>query len=108
MIIYQTKDFVMDRYFANLCYNFIYKSNNKYLLFIGLIVAEVLIDLPLNLALIQWYDFKSKRNPYLYRCPHLKLIELYNFVAIESIYDVVHIVPCFDKQNEYFVNKYIF
>ena len=69
-----------------------YKSINKYLLFIGLIVTEVLTDPPLNLALIQWYDFKSKRNPYLYGCPHLKLIELYNFVAIESIHGVIHIV----------------
>ena len=25
-----------------------------------------------NLALIQWYDFKSDRNPYYYRCPRLK------------------------------------
>ncbi|GET52387.1 hypothetical protein GLOIN_2v1488317 [Rhizophagus irregularis DAOM 181602=DAOM 197198] len=74
----------------------------------ALLLAEVLTDPPLNLALIQWYDFKSKRNPYLYGCPHLKLIELYNFVAIESIHGVVHIVPRFDKQNEYFVNKYIF
>jgi hypothetical protein len=72
------------------------------------LLAEVLTDPPLNLALIQWYDFKSKRSPYLYGCPHLKLIELYNFVAIESIHGVVHIVPRFDKQNEYFVNKYIF
>ncbi|GES96165.1 hypothetical protein GLOIN_2v1488317 [Rhizophagus clarus] len=74
----------------------------------ALLLAEVLTDSPLNLALIQWYDFKSKRNPYLYGCPHLKLIELYNFVAIESIHGVVYIVPQFDKQNEYFVNKYIF
>ncbi|GET49971.1 hypothetical protein GLOIN_2v1824038 [Rhizophagus irregularis DAOM 181602=DAOM 197198] len=63
----------------------------------ALLLAEVLTDPPLNLALIQWYDFKSKRNPYLYGCPHLKLIELYNFVAIESIHGVVHIVPRFDK-----------
>jgi hypothetical protein len=55
------------------------------------LLTEVLTDPPLNLALIQWYDFKSKRNPYLYGCPHLKLIELYNFVAIESIHGVVHI-----------------
>ncbi|GES84748.1 hypothetical protein GLOIN_2v1783703 [Rhizophagus clarus] len=74
----------------------------------ALLLAEVLTNSPLNLALIQWYDFKSKRNPYLYGCPHLKLIELYNFVAIESIHGVIHIVLRFDKQNEYFVNKYIF
>jgi hypothetical protein len=72
------------------------------------LLAEVLTDPPLNLALVQWYDFKSKKHPYLYGCPHLKLVELYNFVTIESIEGVVHIVPRFDKKNEYFVNKYIF
>lgn len=39
--------------------------------------------------------------------PHMKLIELYHFVAVEAIQDVVHIVPRFCKTNEYFVNKYI-
>ena len=71
-------------------------------------LVKVLTDTLLNLALIQWYDFKSKRNLYLYGCPHLKLVELYNFVAIESIHSVVHIVPRFNQMNEYFVNKYIF
>ena len=68
----------------------------------------LLADLPLNLALIQWYDFKSKRYSYLYGYPHLELIELYNFVSIESIEGVMHIVPRFNEKNEYFVNKYIF
>ena len=73
-----------------------------------LLLAEILTDPPLNLALIQWYDFKSKRSPYVYGCPHLKLKELYNFVVIEAIRSIVHIVPRFGKVNEYFVNKYIF
>jgi len=38
----------------------------------------------------------------------MKLKELYNFVVIEAIQNVVHIVPRFGKTNEYFVNKYIF
>jgi hypothetical protein len=33
---------------------------------------------------------------------------MYNFVVIESIEGIVHIIPRFDKKNEYFVNKYIF
>jgi hypothetical protein len=37
----------------------------------------------------------------------MKLTEIYNFVAIEAIQDVVHIIPRFGKSNEYFVNKYI-
>ena len=63
-----------------------------------LLLAEVLTDSLLNLALIQWYNFKSKNYPYLYGCPHLKLVELYNFVSIESIEDVIHIVSRFDKK----------
>lgn len=72
---------------------------------------EVLIEkgsLPLNLALIQWYDFKSQKKPYKYGCPHIMLEELYDFIAIEAIQDVVHVVPRFNKTNEYFVNKYTF
>src|ERR1044072_5389210 len=72
-----------------------------------LLLAEILIEPPLNLALIQWYDFKSQTHPYMYGCPHIKLKELYNFVVIEAIQDVVHIVPRFGKTNEYFVNKNI-
>ncbi|GES83525.1 hypothetical protein GLOIN_2v1783703 [Rhizophagus clarus] len=101
-------------WFSNIAISMDSEESNDYISDKGLcygqalLLAEVLTDPPLNLALIQWYDFKSKRNPYLYGCPHLKLIELYNFVAIESIHGVVYIVPRFDKQNEYFVNKYIF
>lgn len=76
-----------------------------------MLLTEILIEKehpPLNLALIQWYDFKSLTNPYLYGCPYIELKELYNFVPIEAIQGTVHIVPRFDKTNEYFVNKYIF
>ncbi|RIB04900.1 hypothetical protein C2G38_2221163 [Gigaspora rosea] len=61
-----------------------------------------------NLALIRWYDFKSKRNQYHYGCPRLKLTELYNIVNVEAIKNNVHIIPRFDKTNDYLVNKYIF
>ena len=74
-------------------------------------LTEILIKKgspPLSLALIQWYDFKSQTHPYLYGCPLLMLTELYDFVAIETIQNIVHIVPRFKKSNEYFVNKYIF
>ncbi|RIA93981.1 hypothetical protein C1645_818632 [Glomus cerebriforme] len=62
----------------------------------------------LNLALIQWYDFKSQSQPYLYGCPLLELTDIYNFIDIEAIQDVIHIIPRFDSINEYFINKYIF
>ncbi|RHZ50269.1 hypothetical protein Glove_502g47 [Diversispora epigaea] len=61
----------------------------------------------LNLALVQWYNFKFQKNSYLYNCPLLKLVELYNLIPIETIDNIVHIIPRFDKDNEYFVNKYI-
>ncbi|KAF0552385.1 zn-finger domain-containing protein [Gigaspora margarita] len=60
-----------------------------------------------NLALIQWYDFKSTKNQYHYRCSRL-LTELYNIVNVEAIKNNVHIILCFDKTNDYLVNKYIF
>jgi hypothetical protein len=72
------------------------------------LLATILTNPLLNLALIQWYDFKNKRYPYKYGCPHLKLKEIYNLVTIEAIRGIVHIVPQFGKENEYFVNKYIF
>ncbi|RHZ90142.1 hypothetical protein Glove_7g33 [Diversispora epigaea] len=74
-----------------------------------LLMAKIEIEEkpPLNLALVQWYDFKFEKNSYLYNCPLLKLVELYNLIPIETIDNIVHIIPCFDEDNEYFVNKYI-
>ena len=63
---------------------------------------------PLYLALVQWYDYRSQKNLNLYECPLLKLVEWYNLIEIEAIEDIVHIIPHFDKTNEYFVNKYLF
>ncbi|RHZ85961.1 hypothetical protein Glove_58g88 [Diversispora epigaea] len=68
----------------------------------------VLPNKSLHLALVQWYDFKSRNTPFVYGCPWLELVEKYNFIEIEAIEEIVHIVPRFDKKNEYFVNKYIF
>ena len=55
-----------------------------------LLLAEILIEPPLNLALIQWYDFKFQTRPYMYGCPHIKLKELLyrnlkNFNDIKTI-----------------------
>ena len=62
----------------------------------------------LNLALIQWYDFKFKNTPYKYRCPHIQLVEIYNIIELEAIHDTIHIIPRFDRTNEYYVNNFIF
>jgi len=64
-----------------------------------------------DVALIQWYDFIYKndiRRLYKYDCPFLKLLNSYNFVPIESIYEIVHIVPRADQENQYFVNMFMF
>ena len=52
-----------------------------------------------ELALIQWCEFK-----YQTKNPHLKLIEIFTLVAIDSIIESVHIIPRFGKENEYLVN----
>ena len=49
-----------------------------------LLLAEILIEPLLNLALIQWYDFKSQTHPYMYGCHHIRVKELYNFVVITT------------------------
>ena len=61
-----------------------------------------------RLALIQWYDFKSKKTPYMYECAYLKSTEIYNLVDVEAIHNIVHIIPRFDKNNEYLLNNFIF
>jgi len=74
------------------------------------LITEVILPnkSPFHLALVQWYDFISEKTPFVYGCPLLKLVEIYNFIEIEAIEEIVHIVPRFDKINEYFVNKFIF
>lgn len=65
---------------------------------------------------MQWYEFKHDKTPFVYGCPLLKLADKYNFIEVEAIEEIVHIVPRFDKENkekkykknEYFVNKFIF
>ena len=57
----------------------------------------------MHLALVQWYDFKSDTTPFVYGCPLLILVELYNFIEIEAIEDIVHVISRFGNTNEYFV-----
>ncbi|RHZ80265.1 hypothetical protein Glove_137g81 [Diversispora epigaea] len=44
-----------------------------------------------------------EKTPFVYGCPLLRLVEVYNFIEIEAIEDTIHVVPRFDKNNEYFV-----
>ncbi|RHZ51504.1 hypothetical protein Glove_477g10 [Diversispora epigaea] len=75
-----------------------------------LLITEVNVpnESPFHLVLVQWYDYRFDQNSDLYDCPLLKLVEWYNFIEIEAIDDIVHMVPRFDETNEYFVNKYLF
>ena len=47
-----------------------------------------------DLALVQWYEFRYKNDSHLYKysCPLLKLTNVYNFIPIESIIELVHII----------------
>lgn len=87
------------------------KFNNNYSLNFIKVLLIVKINIKelnnsLDLALIRWYDFKYKNNPYLYECPRLKLKEIYDFIEIEAIQDIEHIIPRYNLTNEYFVNKF--
>lgn len=68
-------------------------------------------DSSFDLALIRWYDFRyknDKRRLYKYDCPWLQYTDIYNFVPIESIVELVQVIQRAEKQNEYFVNIYMF
>ena len=68
------------------------------------------INKPFYLALIQWYDYKYKKNiqQNKYDCPWLILTYQYEFIPIESAIEQVHIVSRFIKNNEYLVNMFMF
>jgi hypothetical protein len=64
-----------------------------------------------DLALIRWYDFRYKndtRRLYKYDCPLLQITDTYNFIPVESIIELIQVVKRAEKQNEYFVNRYMF
>ena len=63
----------------------------------------------LELALIQWYNyFENIPENSKFGCPYLKLEDHYDLIPISSISNAVHIVPDFNADNGYFVNRYIF
>ena len=64
-----------------------------------------------DLALVRWYDFHHKndqRRLYKYDCPLLHITNMYNVVPVESFIELMHIIQRAEKQNEYFVNVYMF
>jgi hypothetical protein len=63
------------------------------------------------LALVHWYQFKHANTPskfYLYDCPYVEFVDEYCFIPLESINEIVHVVPWFGLNNSYFINKFIF
>ena len=62
---------------------------------------------PYELALVHWYDIHLA-EPDLYGCPQLYYTEEYNTIPVGSINQEVHIVPRFDKRNQFLLNKYMF
>lgn len=62
---------------------------------------------PYELALVRWYDIHSM-EPELYGYPQLYYDKEYNAIPIESINQEVHIVPRFNKENRFLLNKYMF
>jgi hypothetical protein len=82
-----------------------------------LLITEIIMndEEPMHLALVQWYNFKSSENPFLYECPLLKKTNKFNLIEIEAINDTIHIIPRFNKNNteitentEFLVNKFLF
>ena len=64
-----------------------------------------------DLALVQWYDFRYKNDQwrmYKYDCPLLQNISTYNVVPVESIIELKQVIKRAEKQNEYFVNMFMF
>lgn len=62
---------------------------------------------PYELALVRWYDIDLTEHE-KYGCPQLYYTEEYNAIPIGSINQGVHIVPRFDKENRFLLNKYMF
>jgi hypothetical protein len=62
----------------------------------------------LDLALVQWYDFKYARELDKYECPWLIQTSQYEFIPVESGVEPVHIIPRFIENDEFFVNVFMF
>ncbi|RHZ47342.1 hypothetical protein Glove_585g29 [Diversispora epigaea] len=89
---------------------FEYTSDNGVCFAQVLLITEIIMNYeePMHLALVQWYDFTSSINPYLYECPLLEKTNIFNLIEIEAINDIIHIIPRFIDNNEFLVNKFLF
>lgn len=44
----------------------------------------------------------------MYDCPHMKLVDDFHIIPIEAILKNEHVIPRFNYNNLYFINKFIF
>ncbi|RHZ83390.1 hypothetical protein Glove_95g39 [Diversispora epigaea] len=108
-ILHTKNDFHHRPWFSNIAVNMNEEELSEYLSDKGICYAQTLLiteirlpnKSPMHLALVQWYDF-IEETPFVYGCPLLRLVEVYNFIEIETIEDTIHVVLRFDKNNEYF------
>ncbi|RHZ54579.1 hypothetical protein Glove_426g97 [Diversispora epigaea] len=89
---------------------FEYTSDNGVCFAQVLLITEIIMNYeePMHLALVQWYNFTSSVNPYLYEYPLLEKTNIFNLIEIEAINDIIHIIPRFIDNNEFLVNKFLF
>ncbi|UZO03189.1 uncharacterized protein OCT59_023598 [Rhizophagus irregularis] len=40
-------------------------------------------------------------------CPYMKMTNLYNLIPIESINEIVHVIPQFEKVDSYYINTFV-
>ncbi|RHZ77750.1 hypothetical protein Glove_173g70 [Diversispora epigaea] len=69
---------------------FEYTSDNDVCFAQVFLITEIIMNYkePMHLALMQWYDF--------------------NLIEIEAINNIIHIIPHFNIDNEFLVNKFLF
>ena len=59
--------------------------------------------------MIKWYDHCEDGEPTeIYSCPRLMLMQDYNIIPLDNVAYAVHIIPRFDKENQFLVNRHLF
>ncbi|RHZ66447.1 hypothetical protein Glove_307g34 [Diversispora epigaea] len=97
-ILHTKNDFHHRPWFSNIAVNMNEEELSEYLSNKGICYAQTLLiteirlpnKSPIHLALVQWYDF-IEETPFVYSCPLLRLVEVYNFIEIEAIEDTIHV-----------------
>ena len=51
--------------------------------------------------------YKNENRFFKYGYPLVKLVNIYDLIPVELIIELVHVVPRYDKKNEYYINYFI-